>query len=213
MNKIRIISSLEKPRPQDSFNAFPELKKLSALKGERLSFQAIHTNFDEGLQCRGCTSFLTLDGELAKYATVREVECVPIMKPVLQHSKAWHIDDNYISKEPGIFPEVLRPLHNKNQVFIVNSILQTLWVEINIPKRIKAGEYTLTLNLDTAEGRHACDTKIVIEIINEVMPDESIYYTEWFYCDCLASYYNVKMWSRRHWEIIENFMRVAVKTA
>ena len=211
MNKIKIISSLEKPRPADNFNAFPELKRLSALKGERLSFQAIHTNFDEGLQCRGCTSFLTLEGELARYADVREVDCVPVSKPVLQHSKAWHIDDGYISKEPGIFPDVLRPLHNKNKVFIVNSVLSTLWVEINIPKRIKAGEYTLTLNLKKEDGAFVASASIVIEIINEVMPEESIYYTEWFYCDCLASYYNVKMWSRRHWEIIENFMRVAVK--
>ena len=180
MNKIKIISSLEKPRPQDSFNAFPALKRVSVLKGERLSFQAIHTNFDEGLQCRGCTAYLTLSGELAKHTSVREVDCVPVMKPVLQHSKAWHMDDNFISKEPGIFPDVLRPLHDVNKVFIVNSILGSLWFEINIPKRIKAGEYTLSLSLDTAEGRHACDTSITIEVINEVMPEESIYYTEWF---------------------------------
>lgn len=38
-----------------------------------------------------------------------------------------------------------------------------------------------------------------------------MYVTQWFHCDSLAQYYHVEAFSERHWEIIENFARTAVK--
>ena len=37
-----------------------------------------------------------------------------------------------------------------------------------------------------------------------------MFVTQWLHCDCLADYYNVGVFSERHWEIIENFVRTAV---
>ena len=213
--KFKVISSLEKPMPSDSINKFTKLKRISVLKGERLSFQVILTNIDECLTWRGVAAKLTLSGELSEKATVRDVCYVPIARPTLQHDKAWHMDDNYVSKEPGIFPDVLRPLHSNDTVFMPNSILTVLWVELDIPKKIRAGEHTITLTLkifDEDEDESPSFTEsLTVEVINATLPENEIYYTEWFHCDCLASYYNVKTWSKRHWEIIENFMRVAKK--
>ena len=48
-------------------------------------------------------------------------------------------------------------------------------------------------------------------MINATLPDEDIYFTQWFHSDCLAQYYNVDVWSDKHWEIVENFARVAAK--
>jgi len=213
--KIRLTSSLEKPMTSDTINKFPPLKRVSVLKGERLSFQVLLTNIDECLTWRGVAGKVSLSGELSKYASVRDLAYVPIAHPTLQHDKAWWLDDNYVSKNPGIFPDLLRPLHSDGRVFIPNSLLTALWVEVNVPKKIKAGEYTLTVtvNVDDEDdcNKISLSETLTLELINAALPDDEIYYTNWFHCDCLASYYNVKMWSRRHWEIIENFMRVAKK--
>ena len=51
---------------------------------------------------------------------------------------------------------------------------------------------------------------VPIEIIGAALPEQELRVTQWFHCDCLASYYNVPVFSERHWEIIENFVRTAV---
>ena len=215
MFKTKIVSSLEKGFPSDSISKFKELKSITALKGERVSFQLFHIyHFDNTFwNNRGLKATIELEGELAKYANMRDVCNVVVDRPTVQHSGA--ADDNYISKGPGIFPDILRPLHHtaekKESISISGGTLMGVWVEINIPKRIKAGKYPITVNVTSPEEKTTVSKTLTVEIINASLPDDDIYFTQWFHCDCLASYYNVKMWSKRHWEIIENFMRVAVK--
>ena len=208
--KFKIVSSLEKALVHESIDKFKPLRRITALKGERLSFQMLHTCHSDDPNNRGVIrSQVTMEGELAKYATMRDVCSVPIDRHTTQCATIH--DDNYISKEPGVFPDILRPMHYGNSICIANGGLMAVWVEVNIPKRIKAGDYTITINIHDHKGNFIGTASTVIEIINAVLPDDEIYYTEWLHCDCLASYYNVKMWSKRHWEIIENFMKVAVK--
>ena len=215
MIKTKIVSSLEKGFPSDSISKFKELRSITALKGERISFQLFHIyHFDNTFwNNRGLKATIDIEGELAKYATMRDVCNVVVDRPTVQHSGT--ADDNYISKGPGIFPDILRPLHHtaegKESISISGGTLMGVWIEVNVPKRIKAGKYPLTVNVTSPEEKTTVSKTVTVEIINAVMPDEDIYFTQWFHCDCLASYYNVKMWSKRHWEIIENFMRVAVK--
>ena len=215
MFKTKIVSSLEKGLASDCIDKFKELRNITALKGERISFQLLHVyHFDNTFwNPRGITATINLEGELAKYATMRDVCNVVIDRPTVQHSGI--ADDNYISKGPGIFPDVLRPLHHtsdgKEKICISGETLMGVWIEINIPKRIKAGKYPVSVILYSPEEKTTVEKTVTVEIINASLPDDDIYYTEWFHCDCLASYYNVKMWSKRHWEIVENFMKVAVK--
>ncbi len=211
MIKTKIVSSLEKARYSDTIESFNELKKLSALKGERVSFQLLHSYFYDPngtwWNKRTVMGTLTLDGSLAEYTTLRDVCNVGIDRPSLEYAP--DDDGNYITKAPAILPDVLRPLHYTNKICLSAKLTMSVWVEIEIPKNIKAGEHTITIKLDTCVG--SCENTVTVDVIGAVMPEESIYMTQWFHCDCLASYYNVKMWSREHWRIIENFARVAVK--
>lgn len=50
-----------------------------------------------------------------------------------------------------------------------------------------------------------------LEVIPAVLPEQKLIFTQWFHCDCLASYYNVEVFSEEHWRIIENFVKTAVK--
>ena len=64
--KIRIVSSLEKPLAHEPIDKLKPLRKISALKGERLSFQVAHTCHNDDQNSRGVImSHVTLDGERA----------------------------------------------------------------------------------------------------------------------------------------------------
>ncbi len=210
MIKTKIVSSLEKALVEDNIDSFKRLERATALKGERFSFQLLHTYVYEGhgWDHNKSLASITVDGELAEYATMRDVGNVAVDRPTLQHSGD---DDDYISKRPGIFPDILKPLQYTNKICSTNGVLFSVWVDIEIPEDFKAGESTLTFTIKN-DGLGETDTdSIRLEVIDAVLPKESIYFTQWFHCDGLANYYNVPVWSERHWEIIENFARVAVK--
>ena len=216
MLKTRITSSLEKALIGDPIESYPELKTISALKGERISFQLLH--WGEELSGYKLIGEISLEGELAKYATLRDVRQVPV---TMNTKAAGEISENnqYISAEPGIFPDLLTPMHYGTCSVTGNGKLGSVWIDIEIPRRIKAKKYTLTVtlravNVASTERSYTGETQtntLTIDVIGAALPEDDIYLTQWFHADCLASYYGVKMWSKRHWEIVENFMRVAAK--
>ena len=206
MIKTKIVSSLEKIFIDESFDSYPALESISVLRGERLSFQ-IMTTYDtsDGTMPYIAPKFKPqLSGELAKYATLRQVMNVPVAFTTHVNGT----DDNYIRTAPGLFPDVLRPLYYGGTVTFAKNALNSVWVEINIPKDMTAGKYNFTVVFDGGESG-SCQSSLEIEVINAVLPDEDIYFTQWFHADCLANYYNVDVWSERHWEIVENFARTA----
>jgi hypothetical protein len=211
MIKTKIVSSLEKALLEEKIEDFAALEKISVLKGEVLSFQILNTyeyEKDTAPTVRNIAyAKLTAEGELAKYANFREVGNVPVERPTLEKVID---DDDYISKRPGLFPDILRPLRAGDVVCATPFLLTSVWVEINIPKDIEAGEYSFTVKLD-AEAKGTSENTLIIEVINATLPEEDIYFTQWFHCDALAHYYDVEPWSEKHWKIVENFARTAVK--
>lgn len=208
MIKTKIVSSLEKIFLDADYDSYAELKTISVLRGERLCFQ-IMTTYDtsDGTKPYIAPKFKpTISGELGKYADLRQVMNVPVA--FTTHVAG--IDDNYVRTEPGLFPDVLRPLYYGGKVTFAKDVLNSVWVEINIPKDCKAGNYDFTVAFEGGESGNTVSS-INIEVIDAVLPDEDIYFTQWFHADCLANYYNVEVWSERHWEIVENFARTARK--
>ena len=212
MLKAKITSSLIKARLEDSFDGFAEIKRISALRGERLSLQVLcyykftsETSFVEMSNDKTLAK-VSLDGKLAKYANMRIVENVPVARPTLDRANG---DEDYISKKPGLFPDLLIPLHYDSTICLSPELIYSVWAEINIPSDIPAGKTKLTATLDN--GHESFTTSVDIEVIGAALPDEDIYFTQWFHCDCLANYYNVEVWSEKHWQIIESFARTAVK--
>ena len=142
MLKAKFASSLVKARLEDSFEGFAEIKKISALRGERLSLQVLcyyeftsETSFVEMSKDKTLAK-ATLSGKLAKHASMRNVENVPVARPTLDRSNG---DDDYISKKPGLFPDLLIPLHYDSTVCLSPELIYSVWVEINIPKDFSAG--------------------------------------------------------------------------
>lgn len=206
MIRTKIVSSLEKVFIEGSFDNYPELSYVSVLRGERLNFQILTTyDTSDGTLPYIAPKFMPkLSGELAKYASLRQVMNVPVA--FTTHVNG--IDDNYVKTEPGLYPDILRPLYYGGSVTFAKNALNSVWVEINIPKDFTSGKYDFTVEFFGGESGD-CSSSVEIEVIDAMIPDEDIYFTQWFHADCLANYYNVEVWSEKHWEIVENFARTA----
>lgn len=203
MLKAKTVSSLERAFADQRIDEFDELKRISALRGERVAFQILHTD-EESVTNHQLASF-TYGGELAKYATVRTVMSVPVMLPVYPTT----LCDNYLRKTPGMYPDVLIPMHYENSLTVYPNALGAVYVEIDIPKEGLVGEKDFTAKIEYAG--QTVELSFTVDIIDCLIPENELYVTQWFHCDCLAQYYNVEVFGEEHWRIIENFVKTAVK--
>lgn len=210
MIRTKIVSSLEKSFIDSSIDSYKSLDKISALLGERLSLQLLYTyEEDEGRFSR-LEVIPEFQGALAKYIKLHNVSYVPVVNPVQYDS----LDDNYISTRPGLYPDVLTPLSSHGSFFIHRGTLDSLWIEINIPKDCQAlvGEGSLTVTLVRADNGAAVATQTVdITVIGASLPEQRLIFTQWFYADCIADVHGVEMFSERHFELISRYIEVAVK--
>ena len=100
----RIVSSLEKAFVNDRPEKFIKLERLSALKGERVSFQLLchdDPELDDKIHAF-IVHKVEIFGELSKYARLRLVKNVPVPKPV-----SIEYDEHYLKTEPDFFPRFL----------------------------------------------------------------------------------------------------------
>ena len=207
MIKTRLISSLEKPFVDMKIEDFAELGSICGLKGERLSFQLIHTRV-AGAEwaCRSVAN-VQVEGKLAEYVTVRNVASVAALFPIHPHNR----DNDLLRDTPGLYPDLLEPLRKGGNAIVRENFLGALWFDIELPKDVDFhGESALTVKL-VENGNVISENTLTVKVLNAILPEQTMYYTEWFHCDCLAQYYRVPMFSEEHWRIIENFARVAVK--
>lgn len=208
MLKTRIVSSLEKLFVDQKIEEFEPLTELSVLRGERFSFQLAYTfdNSDGSHIHAAVRPEVELSGDLFKYSTMRLVQAIPVTKAINNAGT----DDNYLRTTPGLYPDVLVPSRYNGSVSVAMGVLCSAWFEFVLPDDIAAGKYELSIKLGE-ENIGTEVAKVSIEVIDAVLPSEDIYVTQWFHADCLANYYNVDVWSERHWQIVENFARTARK--
>ena len=218
MLRAKFVSSLEKVFYDQSIEDFKPLERISALRGERLSLQLIYAFDRDDLHRTPLFHTPKLSGELAKYANIRAVKHLPVMKYDGDYTNPNLAD--YLRLPPGLFPDLLSPLPRGDIFAICDRMLESLWIDIEIPEDMKAGEYDLSsdiifveekVSLGQGESELRASASVKIEVIGATLPKQKLMHTEWFYTDCLAQYYNVPVWSERHWEIIENFAKCAVK--
>jgi len=199
----KIVSSLEKCFLDNSIDDFQPLTRISMLKNERLSVQFLYTADEQEAQHTRLK--LRVAGVPAEYCTVRTVEQVPV-----KYAAPMPADDNYLRTAPGLYPDVLQPLHYHGCVTAMRGYTQSAWIEFDPQEQLAAGVYSVSVTL-RREGEDVLTQSFEIEVIDACLPAQEMLFTQWFHCDCLANYYGCEVWSERHWEIIENFAKTAVR--
>ncbi len=199
---LKIVNSLQKCFLDESYDSKPQTDRFYALKGEKLSFQLVYNL--EGKIGPTPLGDIKIEGALKDYLTIREVKSVPVCFPCDSN-----VDDDYfLRKTPGLYPDLLLPLHYENRASFGAGNLMSLWVEINIPTDFPAGEQTLDFSISLDEITASVSAHI--DIIDEILPRNEFLHTEWFYADCIAEYYDVPVFSDEHFALCRNFIKTAL---
>ena len=137
MIEAKQISSLEKVR-RESDLCYDEICKKTVLKGERYSYQiAIKT--DVRIETK-----LEIESELKDYIKVFCVENA-VMDTPLTFPEAIALDDDYITKESGLMPDILVPIEERDDIVLTAFGASALWIEVNVPKDYPAGKYSVLM--------------------------------------------------------------------
>ena len=211
MLKTKIISSLSRVFTDSSVDDFDTLERISALKGERIAIQLIHLRVLEPHE--SYYEFRELftprfSGELAKYVHAREVKNVGVELPVI----VGDTDEYYERTTPGLYPDVLTELHYGGKTVSKTAFPTSVWIDIDIPKDTEiVGDTELKIEMLNEAGEVKAVNTVTVDVINAKLPEQDLIFTQWFHCDSLAHYYDVEVWSEKHWQIVENFARSAHK--
>ncbi len=207
MISIKAVSSIKKIFLHDNFHTLEGITTLKCAKGERVSFQLAIKNITEKRE-KTYATFEVCD-EFKKYTELYEVGHVPV-----RYAAYEGMDDYFLSKAPGLYPDVLYPIGDDTTLLCEVSNINSVWVTVNVPTRIKAGQHPLeiTVTCTIKEQVFKETVTVVLDVKKTVMPKNDLIYTQWFHCDCIADYYNVPMMSKKHWYYIEQFMKTAAKT-
>lgn len=203
METIKILqqSSLEKIF-LDASEFKPNYTHASALRGEDFAYQIVLKT--EGGWGKAFYDF-TVESPFGEALQVYQVKSVP--SEVAAYPQPGH-DDDYLSLKPGLYPDLLRPITD-GKVEISSFITTVLWVNINVPHDFVAGEHEIKFSVHRDEVQ--AESSFTLKVIPAELPKQKLLFTEWFYADCLADWYDVPVYSEQHWEIIGNFLRMAAE--
>lgn len=200
--KARLLSSLVKVFPSVEPPKQPECCRLTALRGEKVSFQIAYKS-DENIWAT-----VGLSSPFGDRVSVRSVEYVPVR--LCGYPEAIEADGGYLSAKPGSFPDPLRELRG-GRLRLTRGRYRTLWIEVDVELGTPAGDYDITVTLEGADGAVLCSTVQRLTVYGADLPEASLIHTEWFHTDCIADHYGYEVFGEEHWRAIESFMRVAAE--
>lgn len=199
--KTKILSALAKVFPDQEPVSCSACNVLTVLKNDMVSFQlALQVQQLHGRQ----QLKVKVTSPIKNYITVRKVELVPSLLP----AKPNH-DANYLKTIPGLFPDILKEISDDG-FWVTPGMWNSLWFDVEIDTSVKSGTYDIDIQILNDEGFVLSEQKTKIEIIDKILPDQTLIHTEWFYCDCLANYYNVEVFCEDFWNIVNNYIKNAV---
>lgn len=220
MLNLILLSSLDRVFPQSC----PEipLTAISCFENEPLSFQAAFRlrRDPEGPRTLPVYARVESDLDISTYL----VGYVPVL----------HTDVGMGGEPaPGLFGDMLLPKKTnppiaemgypwktlyfeqgeKITLNAANDSWQSLWFIVNeAQKNVKPGVYPIRVRFFSGnDGTEIASQELTLTILAAHLPKQTLKYTNWFHCDCLADYYQVDLFSDRFFEIMRDFVKKAVR--
>lgn len=149
-------------------------------------------------------------------ARLRRVELVDVRTPC-----TGEIDPaEYLTTEPGLLPDLLRPMDDDEEVLVVPGRRHAIWVGLEIDADAPTARGTVAVDvLGDGLGAGAGDgvggdigapvlgtVEAPLEVIGVRLPALSIVATHWFHGDGIAWHYDAEPLSERWWGIVERFL-------
>lgn len=175
-----------------------ELLQLSGMKNERLSYQLAYSGKVDYMRKN---MKITVNSPIKECITIRKVGNVPSEYPIRVLS-----DEHYERYAPGLFPDVLYPMEG-DTLEVLSGTWHSLWITVELNGKYPAGDYPVEIVLSDDELQ--VSRTMTIKVIDAILPEQDMIFTQWFHADCLADYYGVEVFSEKHWELIEKFVKTA----
>lgn len=198
--KIIQLSSLEKILKDTDISSFAEFDGYSALKNERFAYQiVINNDTDEDK-----TLNIEVESKLADRIDVKRVGYVYI-------NRVSQIEDiepeDYVMTGRGWVPDVLLPIEN-GILNLPKNENTSLLVTVNADSCIAdAGVYDIAIKLSS--DTESMTKHFELDIIDALLPEQILTYTNWFHCDAIAAAHKVQVFSEKFWELTEKYMLAA----
>lgn len=183
---------------------------LQAFYQETVSFQVAYYSDYAGTDL--CSDTLTFKVSAPEGI---HVNCKKVISVPTNVACTGIFDEHYLSTKPGMFPDMLKPFTAENSdINLIQKAWRAVWIDIIPTSEFMGTNTEITIEAYTV---HENNTKtcvwtgfVPLHIIPSQLPKQKLIHTEMFHADCLADYYNVKVFSDDHWNIIDNFMKTAV---
>lgn len=175
-----------------------------AYRGQRVSFQVavLPPTMEDPAAVPAVHIDVTSSSPLG--IDVHAVELVPNDLPAPEGA-----DDGYLRTAPGLFPDLLRPLHG-DPLAMAAGQWRAAWVDLVVTDDAPAGDVKVdvVLRLDTTHEVVGTQS-VALTVVDAALPELSIINTHWFHCDGLAQYYGHEVFSEPHWQSVDHFMASA----
>ena len=204
MRIAKQVSSLCKIRSCDKLD-YIEVTYARVLRGERFSYQIA---MRDGTRHH---AKLEVESNIAEYVRTYFVQNAIMDAPVTMADG--YDDEHYITKEAGLMPDILIPTEDRGNIWVpgLGSGSNSVWVDVNIPRTLQAGEYEIKIRLVEHEKNELIFEKtMTLEVSDKEILPQKLVYTRWFYADCIADYHGVDIYSEEHWALIEKYICAAV---
>lgn len=199
---VKQITSLDKVFEENK--VIPtEIKSANVFLGERFSYQ-LYYHADENKACD-----ITINSPLLEYITLYKVDMVPCDMTTRGEIRGWPLDSDYLTYKNCSIPDVLIPLTEQKNKFRISAKPSVLWVRLDVPQDFNPGSYDIEIVANDELGVVATST-MSVEVLPYKLPKSTLKYTQWFYCDCISNYHNVEIFSDKHWELIDAYIKTAV---
>ena len=115
--------------------------------------------------------------------------------------------EELVRPAPSDFPD---PLLDVDSIRLKAGETQPVWVTVFIPPEAPAGNYTGEIHVFS--GKTNASIQITLNVYPVTLtPERTLWLTNWFNAEGLASYYNVKPWSEEHWRLIRSYAKFISK--
>ncbi|MCL2832909.1 MAG: DUF4091 domain-containing protein [Treponema sp.] len=215
---IFLANSLEKVFPSKRPHPMDEDKIIPVFEGTIPAVQLVYTRHPGETPAPFVTPLkISVTGAPVKPA-LSSVELIPADYPC--HEKT---DSGYLTTEPGLFPDLLRPLVN-DTFKPVTGQYRSIWIDFPGVTAAMKGIHKITVKVETlnetvmANGSKRKDQQAVLnrelsffmDVKPQILPVQTLIQTQWFHADCLADFYKTEIFGEEHWKIIEAFIEPMV---
>jgi hypothetical protein len=198
--ETKCLSSLSKVFADEELRDQP-IQEATALLNETYSFQIAFrpSELMKAIQVH-------IVSPLEALMTIRMVGLVPSEMPCFQDH-----DEHILRSTPGLYPDPLYPLDPAMGVTAIPGQWRAVWLTVELQEQVKPGLYPIDVKFESRSGESFGQESFRLEVLPALLPKQKLIHTEWFHADCLASFYDVEVFSEMHWQLIDKFVQTAVK--